>query len=142
MATVLKLITTSMPWTFISLGEENESTGLLEESKLFPKNSIVNIKNGIFPHSYDVIKLIGKTYTIGNICNNEDDKRIEITFVNKFCDMSNIIDNQNKGICNIHVKAINSASRGGSRSKSRRSHKNKRSKRNNKNKSKKRNSKY
>ncbi len=115
----------------------------MEESKLFPKNSIVKIKNGLFPNSYDVTKLIGKIYRIGNICNNEDDKRIEITFVNNFCDMSNIIDNQNKGICNIHVKEINSASSGGgSRSKSKKYRKSKNYKRSNKNKSKKRNNKH
>ena len=151
MATVLKLITTSYPWTFVSLGKENEDTGVMEQSKLFPINSVVKIKHGLFPHSYDVNQLIGKQYIIGNICDFKDDKKIEITFVNYFCDMSNIIQKQRNGICNIYVKEINPVVSGGSRSKSqksrnsrnnKRSKRSKRSTRSNKNKSKKRDSKH
>ena len=120
MPTVLELITKGMPWTFKSLGIENEVSGVLEESILFPIDSKVYMKNADFPPRNNM-PLIGKKYNIYNNYNDNYNKIIKITYA--LCIMKNILN----GGCKLHVKEVKNykptQTAGGSRSKSRKNRK-------------------
>lgn len=147
MSITLELISTRKPWIFISLGIQNEDTLVMEESKLFPKNSIVMIKEGnednTFPN--DIDNIINKTCTIGNICDTLNDTNVKINRVEFSCHPTRI-KNHSDMVCKIYVSEITPILKvGGSKSKFRKtskSRKSRKNKRSNKNKSKKRNSKH